>query len=80
VEDECLQFIRDDSSQHHCDIFDNNQEVVKIEEEEVEVEEEGNRNKLGREKKRREKIFSSSNKIISRKKIFYRDKMISLMN
>jgi uncharacterized protein (UPF0179 family) len=47
-----LQFIRDDSSQHHCDIFDNNQEVVKIEEEEIEIEEESNKNKLGREKKR----------------------------
>jgi hypothetical protein len=30
IEDECLQFIRDDSSQHHSDLFRTNQDVVKI--------------------------------------------------
>jgi hypothetical protein len=44
------------------------------------MESENHKNSNSHEKKRNDKICTTSNKIISRKKVFYRDKMISLMN
>lgn len=77
VQDECLRFIRDVSSQNNSDIFKNNQDAVKIEEEDISINEATllNENNDGKRKRK-----ESEPKSTSKKKTFYRDKMAILIS